>query len=211
MLDGFDMFSNTDYLSTSSSMSGEPNDHHHHKNNNKNKKNNNKRRFSDDQIRSLEVIFKSESKLEPAKKLQLAKELGLQPRQVAIWFQNRRARWKSKELQKEYTILHNNFTSLSSQFESLKKEKQSLLFQIEKLNGLLQRSEPDRVIKEEDKTDLGLGLPILGNDDDHDYFGLQNEDDQELCAMVDDSSLPSSNNLESLELGTNYQWWDVWS
>ncbi|KAL4322160.1 hypothetical protein AHAS_Ahas14G0182700 [Arachis hypogaea] len=52
----------------------------------------NKRRFSDEQIRSLECIFESESKLEPKKKIQLARDLGLQPRQGFIWFQNRWAR-----------------------------------------------------------------------------------------------------------------------
>ncbi|MED6170981.1 hypothetical protein PIB30_036338 [Stylosanthes scabra] len=57
----------------------------------------NKRRFSDEQIRLLECIFESESKLEPRKKIQ--------PRQVAIWFQNRRARWKSKRIEQEYRKL----------------------------------------------------------------------------------------------------------
>ncbi|GKC75208.1 homeobox-leucine zipper protein ATHB-12-like protein [Tanacetum coccineum] len=61
----------------------------------KNKHNNNNmnsRRFSDEQIKSLESLFKTENKLEPRKKLEMARELGLHPRQVAIWFQNRRAR-----------------------------------------------------------------------------------------------------------------------
>ncbi|KAK9202158.1 hypothetical protein WN944_017368 [Citrus x changshan-huyou] len=94
------------------------------------KKCKNKRRFSDEQIRSLELMFENETRLEPRKKLQLAKELGLQPRQVAIWFQNKRARWKSKQLERDYNILQANFNNLASRFEALKKEKQALVIQV---------------------------------------------------------------------------------
>ncbi|KAI3749113.1 hypothetical protein L6452_12706 [Arctium lappa] len=45
-------------------------------------KNNNSRRFSDEQIKSLESLFKMENKLEPRKKLEMARELGLHPRQL---------------------------------------------------------------------------------------------------------------------------------
>lgn len=90
----------------------------------------NKRRFSDEQIKSLESIFESETRLEPRKKVQVARELGLQPRQVAIWFQNKRARWKSKQIEQEYRILRDSYENLASQFEFLKKEKQSLLIQV---------------------------------------------------------------------------------
>lgn len=83
-----------------------------------------------EQIRSLESIFESETRLEPRMKLRLARELGLQPRQVAIWFQNRRARWKSKQIEQEYRALRDKYDKLASQFESLKKEKQSLLQQV---------------------------------------------------------------------------------
>ncbi|CAK9167031.1 unnamed protein product [Ilex paraguariensis] len=100
----------------------------------------NKKRFSDEQIRSLETMFEYESKLEPRQKLQLARELGLQPRQVAIWFQNKRARWKSKQLERDYAILLSNYNTLASQFETLKKEKQSLLTQLQKLNDLVGKS-----------------------------------------------------------------------
>lgn len=93
----------------------------------------NKRRFNDDQIRSLESMFEEEAKLEPGKKVRLAMDLGLQPRQVAIWFQNRRARWKSKKLEREYDILKANYDALSSSFESLMKEKQSLFKQVKGL------------------------------------------------------------------------------
>ncbi|KAK2995888.1 hypothetical protein RJ640_028296 [Escallonia rubra] len=105
----------------------------------KKKKNNNNRRFTDEQLRSLESMFKLETKLEPRKKLQLARELGLQPRQVAIWFQNRRARWKSKQIEQEYRVLKANYDKLNSQFESLKKEKQTLLVQLQKLNDRLKQ------------------------------------------------------------------------
>jgi len=96
----------------------------------KNKKIENKRRFSDEQIRSLECIFETESKLEPRKKMQLARDLGLQPRQVAIWFQNRRARWKSKRIEQEYRKLKDEYDNLASRFESLKKEKESLQVEV---------------------------------------------------------------------------------
>lgn len=94
-----------------------------------------KKRFNDDQIRSLETIFQSETKLEPRKKLQLARELGLQPRQVAIWFQNKRARWKSKQLEKDYSLLRSNYNTLASQFQTLNYEKQSLLAQVPSLTS----------------------------------------------------------------------------
>ncbi|XP_039032074.1 homeobox-leucine zipper protein ATHB-12-like [Hibiscus syriacus] len=97
----------------------------------------NKRRFSDEQIRLLESIFESETKLDPRKKKQLARELGLQPRQVAIWFQNRRARSKSKRIEQDYNTLKANYDNLESRFECLKKEKQTLILQIQKLSELL--------------------------------------------------------------------------
>ncbi|XP_031493561.1 homeobox-leucine zipper protein ATHB-12-like [Nymphaea colorata] len=99
-----------------------------------------KRRFSQEQIRSLEKIFENETtRLEPRKKVQLARELGLHPRQIAIWFQNRRARWKTKRVEKDYGLLKADYDALLASFESLKQEKQALLEQIEKLSRLLEK------------------------------------------------------------------------
>lgn len=100
----------------------------------KNNKSQNSRRFSDEQIKLLESIFEADSKLEPRRKVQVARELGLQPRQVAIWFQNRRARWKSKQIEQEFRTLRNEYDLLASKFESLKEEKQSLLIQVATLH-----------------------------------------------------------------------------
>ncbi|XP_058081652.1 homeobox-leucine zipper protein ATHB-40-like [Magnolia sinica] len=64
-----------------------------------------KRRLSSEQVKLLELNFGIEQKLESTRRDQLALELGLDPRVVTIWFQNRRARWRSKQVEEEYERL----------------------------------------------------------------------------------------------------------
>ncbi|CAK9203638.1 unnamed protein product [Sphagnum troendelagicum] len=85
-----------------------------------------KRRLTFDQVRSLERNFGLENKLEPERKLQLAKELGLQPRQVAVWFQNRRARCKTKQLERDYEVLILDYNRLKSELQAVIEEKKEL-------------------------------------------------------------------------------------
>lgn len=125
MYDEGDYYSKSDVFSCINSLS-----------NSKKTKMMNKRRFSDEQVKSLESIFENETKLEPKKKVQVARELGLQPRQVAIWFQNKRARYKSKQLERDYSTLRSNYNALAKRFEDLKKEKQALILQLQKLKDL---------------------------------------------------------------------------
>lgn len=85
-----------------------------------------KRRLTTDQVQFLERNFEVENKLEPERKVKLAKDLGLQPRQIAIWFQNRRARWKTKQLEKDYDVLRASYNSLKADYETLLKETDKL-------------------------------------------------------------------------------------
>ncbi|KAL3637825.1 hypothetical protein CASFOL_018273 [Castilleja foliolosa] len=64
-----------------------------------------KRKLSKEQMDTLERSFMSETKLDTERKNKLAAELGLDPRQVAVWFQNRRVRWRSKTMEEEYSRL----------------------------------------------------------------------------------------------------------
>ena len=87
-----------------------------------------KRRLNVEQVRTLEKNFELGNKLEPERKLQLARALGLQPRQVAIWFQNRRARWKTKQLEKDYD-------ALKRQLDAVKADNDALLSHNKKLQA----------------------------------------------------------------------------
>ncbi|GFQ02228.1 putative homeobox-leucine zipper protein athb-51 [Phtheirospermum japonicum] len=81
-----------------------------------------KKRLRTEQLESLENSFQEEIKLDPDRKMKLAKELGLQPRQIAVWFQNRRARWKGKQLERLYDALKQEFDAISREKHKLQQE-----------------------------------------------------------------------------------------
>ncbi|KAF7804356.1 putative homeobox-leucine zipper protein ATHB-51 [Senna tora] len=89
-----------------------------------------KKRLTSEQIESLERSFQEEIKLDPDRKMKLSRELGLQPRQIAVWFQNRRARWKAKQLEHLYDALKQDFDAISQ-------EKQKLQEEVVKLKAIL--------------------------------------------------------------------------
>ncbi|XP_061372872.1 homeobox-leucine zipper protein ATHB-12-like [Gastrolobium bilobum] len=197
------------------------------------KKGSKNKRFSDKQIKSLESMFETEPSLEPIKKLQLARELGLQPRQVAIWFQNKRARWKSKQLEQDYIILRANYNNLASQFDALKKEHQALLTQLQKLNDQIQNPpEQTHSCRQDKASNCSMDNETENGDtiksepevkpcpstERSEYFGL--EDEPSLLNFVEhsDGSLTSPEDwgmFDSYDLlgqsTSDYQWWDFWS
>ncbi|KAF5477492.1 hypothetical protein F2P56_004128, partial [Juglans regia] len=85
-----------------------------------------KLRLSKDQSAILEDSFKEHNTLNPKQKLALAKQLGLRPRQVEVWFQNRRARTKLKQTEVDCEFLKRCCENLTDENRRLQKEVQEL-------------------------------------------------------------------------------------
>lgn len=85
-----------------------------------------KLRLSKDQSAVLEESFKEHNTLNPKQKLALAKRLGLRPRQVEVWFQNRRARTKLKQTEVDCEFLKRCCENLTEENRRLQKEVQEL-------------------------------------------------------------------------------------
>uniref|UniRef100_A0AB38ZLP0 Homeobox-leucine zipper protein n=1 Tax=Hygrophila difformis TaxID=1279181 RepID=A0AB38ZLP0_9LAMI len=104
-----------------------------------------KKRLSTEQLESLENNFQKEIKLDPDTKIKLAKELGLQPRQIAVWYQNRRARWKGKQLERLYDLLKQEYDNVSRDNQKLQQEvvalRAMLKDQVPKNQGLTDYTE----------------------------------------------------------------------
>jgi homeobox-leucine zipper protein len=85
-----------------------------------------KLRLSKEQSAFLEESFKEHHTLNPKQKLGLAKQLNLRPRQVEVWFQNRRARTKLKQTEVDCEYLKSCCETLTEENKRLQKEVQEL-------------------------------------------------------------------------------------
>ncbi|XP_051188002.1 homeobox-leucine zipper protein HOX11 [Lolium perenne] len=81
-----------------------------------------KLRLSKEQAAFLEESFKEHSTLNPRQKVALAKQLNLRPRQVEVWFQNRRARTKLKQTEVDCEYLKRCCETLTEENRRLQKE-----------------------------------------------------------------------------------------
>ncbi|KAF3789271.1 Homeobox-leucine zipper protein [Nymphaea thermarum] len=85
-----------------------------------------KLRLTKDQSAVLEESFKEHPTLNPKQKLALAKQLSLRPRQVEVWFQNRRARTKLKQTEVDCEFLKRCCENLTEENRRLQRELQEL-------------------------------------------------------------------------------------
>ncbi|TVU05592.1 hypothetical protein EJB05_48760, partial [Eragrostis curvula] len=81
-----------------------------------------KLRLSKEQSAFLEESFKEHSTLNPKQKAALARQLNLRPRQVEVWFQNRRARTKLKQTEVDCEYLKRCCETLTEENRRLHKE-----------------------------------------------------------------------------------------
>lgn len=93
-----------------------------------------KKRLNQEQVRLLEASFDASKKLEPERKLQLARDLGIPARQIAIWYQNKRARWKNQSLELDYG-------SIQVRLEAALAEKRELQREVDMLRVELKRAQ----------------------------------------------------------------------
>ncbi|GMP76709.1 hypothetical protein CsSME_00033271 [Camellia sinensis var. sinensis] len=72
-----------------------------------------KRRLNLEQVKTLEKNFELGNKLESERKMQLARALGLQPRQI-----------KTKQLEKDYDVLKRQFDAIKADNDALQSQNQ---------------------------------------------------------------------------------------
>ncbi|EPS74326.1 hypothetical protein M569_00429, partial [Genlisea aurea] len=136
-----------------------------------------KKRLSNEQLELLENSFQEEIKLDPDRKLKLAKELGLQPRQIAIWFQNRRARWKGKQLERLYD-------ALKQEYDNVSRDKQKLQQEVLALRAILK----DQVAKKQ--VSIGYTDQVSGGEETVESTSFPSSEKM----IGGDGRLPESNN-----------------
>ncbi|KAF8054150.1 hypothetical protein N665_1343s0005 [Sinapis alba] len=123
-----------------------------------------KRKLTDEQVIMLEHSFENEHKLESGRKEKIAGGLGLDPRQVAVWFQNRRARWKNKKLEEEYANLKSQHESLLLGQSHLESQVLKLTEQLSEAQNEIQKLSERLVVQETSTNSSSSSLSVEAND-----------------------------------------------
>ncbi|ONK70570.1 uncharacterized protein A4U43_C05F35070 [Asparagus officinalis] len=96
---------------------------------------NKKLRLSPEQVTLLEDTFREHNTLNGFQKQELAEKLNLRPRQIEVWFQNRRARNKLKQMEVDFQLLKKWCETLNEENRRLKKELQELKLRVKQPEG----------------------------------------------------------------------------
>ncbi|GAA0160407.1 hypothetical protein LIER_16968 [Lithospermum erythrorhizon] len=113
-----------------------------------------KLRLTREQANFLEERFNRHPTLTMTQKQVIAAKLNLKPRQVEVWFQNRRARTKLKQIEIDYEFLKKCCDSLSEENRRLKRELQdlrSLMFNQQNSPLFLQHSKATKMTSSSEK------------------------------------------------------------
>ncbi|KAL5565307.1 hypothetical protein UlMin_028471 [Ulmus minor] len=97
----------------------------------------NKKRLSHDQVKLLERSFTYNKKLEPERKQELANQLGVPPRKVAIWYQNKRARWRTQTLEMDCNALQLKLQHAMAEKKQLEKDLERLRGELDKAREMM--------------------------------------------------------------------------
>ncbi|CAI9087376.1 OLC1v1021433C1 [Oldenlandia corymbosa var. corymbosa] len=96
-----------------------------------------KKRLTQDQVKLLQSSFDFNNKLDPDRKLQLAQELGIPPRKISIWYQNKRARWKTESLEADSKALKLRLETLLDDNQRLQSEVGRLRLELHRAREML--------------------------------------------------------------------------
>ncbi|XP_021894295.1 homeobox-leucine zipper protein ATHB-52-like [Carica papaya] len=105
------------------------------------------KRLTQDQLMLLEKSFNTNHNLNTERKLKLAQMLGLPPRKVAIWYQNRRARQKTHTIELDYKTLQLELDNVLAEKTRLEKEVDILRHQLDTTRSMLLQSNPSAAIR----------------------------------------------------------------
>ncbi|KAG8091386.1 hypothetical protein GUJ93_ZPchr0012g19756 [Zizania palustris] len=121
-----------------------------------------KRRLASEQVRALERSFEADNKLDPERKARIARDLCLHPRQVAVWFQNRRARWKTKQIERDFVALRARHDALRHECDALRRDKDALAAEIMELRDKVDKQMAVKLEAAEEQPTSATAAAVAG-------------------------------------------------